>query len=150
MKFAPQWTAASMDMVPSFIACASGSFDVVVLPGGAQGAEHLAASPLVGRHLKTQWQRGRLVGAICAAPVALLSHEIGLGSPITSHPSVADRVKHAYEWSDARVVEAGPLVTSQGPGTSFEFALRLVRRLLGAEVEQAVAGPLRLPDAARP
>ena len=46
----------------------AGNFDVVVLPGGAQGAENLASSPLVGRHLKNQWQRGGLVAASCAAP----------------------------------------------------------------------------------
>ena len=65
----------------------AGSFDAVVLPGGAQGAENLGNSPLVGRHLKTQWQRGRIVAAVCAAPIALLRHEIGLGQTLTSHPS---------------------------------------------------------------
>lgn len=122
----------------------AGSFDAVVLPGGAQGAENLASSPLVGRHLRNQWQRGRLVAAICAAPLALLRHEIGLGEELTSHPSVADALSEAYRWSPARVVEAGMLITSQGPGTSFEFALTLVRRLRGAEVEQSVADPLIL------
>lgn len=123
----------------------AGTFDVVVLPGGAQGAENLAGSPLVGRHLKNQWQRGRLVAAICAAPLALARHEIGLGDTITCHPSVSSFLQGAYVLSDARVVESGALVTSQGPGTSFEFALTLVRRLRGPEVERQVAGALILP-----
>jgi len=133
----------------------AGNFDAVVLPGGAQGAENLAGSPLVGRHLKSQWQRGRIVAAICAAPLALLRHEIGRGLALTSHPSVAEALQGTYTWSKERVVESGPLasadqsqpclITSQGPGTSFEFALTLVRRLRGAEVERAVAGPLILP-----
>ena len=122
----------------------AGNFDVVVLPGGAQGAENLASSPLVGRHLKNQWQRGGLVAAICAAPTALLRHEVGLGETVTSHPSVSESLRGAYVLSTERVVESGSLVTSQGPGTSFEFALTLLRRLRGAEVEQAVAGPLIL------
>lgn len=123
----------------------AGSFDAVVLPGGAQGAENLGNSPLVGRHLKTQWQRGRIVAAVCAAPAALLRHEIGLGQTVTSHPSVADVVRGAYTFSEERVVESGFLITSQGPGTCFEFALRLLRRLRGAEVEREVAAPLILP-----
>lgn len=123
----------------------AGSFDAVVLPGGAQGAENLAASPLVGRHLKSQWQRGRLVAAICAAPLALLRHEIALGEKLTSHPSVAEALQEHYAWSPERVVETGALITSQGPGTSFEFALALVRRLRGPDVEQGVAAPLLLP-----
>jgi protein DJ-1 len=134
----------------------AGNFDAVVLPGGAKGADNLASSPLVGRHLKNQWQRGRIVGAICAAPLALLRHEIGLGLTLTSHPSVADSLQSAYTWSSDRVVESGPvgtlplndrpLITSQGPGTAFEFALTLVRRLRGAEEERAVRGPLILPE----
>ena len=70
------------------------------------------------------------------------------------HPSVAEALQGAYTWSKERVVESGPLasadqsqpclITSQGPGTSFEFALTLVRRLRGAEVERAVMGPLNL------
>jgi protein DJ-1 len=123
----------------------AGSFDAVVLPGGAQGAENLGNSPLVGRHLKTQWQRGRIVAAVCAAPLALLRHEIGLGLTLTSHPSVADSLRGAYTLSNERVVESGFLITSQGPGTCFEFALRLLRRLRGAEVEREVTGPLLLP-----
>ncbi len=123
----------------------AGSFDAVVLPGGARGAENIAASPLVGRHLRTQWQRGRIVAAVCAAPLALLRHEIGLGEKLTSHPSVAEALQSAYSWSADRVVEAGNLITSQGPGTSFEFALALVRRLRGPDVERSVAQPLILP-----
>ena len=123
----------------------AGSFDAVVLPGGAQGAENLGNSPLVGRHLKTQWQRGRIVAAVCAAPLALLRHEIGLGQTLTSHPSVAGSLSSAYTFSSDRVVESGFLITSQGPGTCFEFALRLLRRLRGPEVEREVAGPLLLP-----
>lgn len=123
----------------------AGTFDVVVLPGGAQGADNLASSPLVGRHLKNQWQRGRLVAAICAAPLALARHEIGLGETITSHPSVSASLDGPYMLSDSRVVESGALITSQGPGTSFEFVLALVRRLRGADVERQVAGSLILP-----
>ena len=37
MKLAPQWTAASIDIVPSFIAWASGSFEVVKLPEQRSG-----------------------------------------------------------------------------------------------------------------
>ena len=87
---------------------------------------------------------GRIVAAICAAPLALLRHEIGLGQTVTSHPSVADSVRSAYTFSTERVVESGFLITSQGPGTCFEFALRLLRKLRGAEVEREVAGSLIL------
>ena len=143
---APVTCSRGLRVVPDVaLGDVAGSFDAVVLPGGAQGAENLASSPLVGRHLKSQWQRGRVVAAICAAPLALQRHEIGLGETITCHPSVSASLQEAYALSTERVVESGILVTSQGPGTSFEFALALVRRLRGPDVERQVAGPLILP-----
>ncbi len=41
-----------------------------------------------------------------------------------------------------RVVVDGTLTTSRGPGTSFEFALSLVKQLYGEEKMREVAGPM--------
>jgi hypothetical protein len=59
---------------------------------------------------------------------------------------VADGLRGPYTFSTERVVESGVLLTSQGPGTCFEFALRLLRKLRGPDVEREVAGPLILPS----
>jgi protein DJ-1 len=60
---------------------------------------------------------------------------------VTSHPSVQDRlVDTVYE--EARVVVDGNIVTSRGPGTTFEFALALVELLLGTSVMHQVAKPM--------
>jgi putative intracellular protease/amidase len=40
------------------------------------------------------------------------------------------------------VVVAGNCVTSRGPGTAFEFALKLIEQLLGADKQAEVAGPM--------
>ncbi len=126
------------------LADVSNDYDVVILPGGAPGAQRLASSELVGRVLGEQWSAGRMVAAICAGPTALAAHDIAKGSTITSHPSVRDRLKDDYEMSDEPVVESGQLVTSQGPGTSFAFALKLVERLCGAEQANRVRAPMML------
>jgi protein DJ-1 len=118
-------------------------FDVIVLPGGAAGAQRLAESPEVGSRLRAQYSSGRLVAAICAAPLALEAHGIAPGATITSHPSVRERLS-SYALSDERVVASGTLITSQGPGTSFEFALKLVATLVGDELAKEVAKPLVL------
>jgi protein DJ-1 len=122
----------------------SAEFDVVVLPGGAEGAERLASSPRVGERLRKQWARGGLVAAICAAPLALLRHEIALGATITCHPSVKEQLATSYDLSIERVVASGQLLTSQGPGSSFEFALALVERLCGPSVAESVQKPMML------
>lgn len=40
----------------------------------------------------------------------------------------------------------GQVLTSRGPGTSFEFALAIVEALSGKEVAQQVKAPLVLRD----
>lgn len=119
-------------------------YDVVILPGGAKGAEHLASSALVGRVLRAQRSAGRLIAAICAAPTALLAHGIDQGAAITCHPSVSDHLSAHYRVESSPVVESDQLITSQGPGTSFAFALRIVERLCGAEKAVQVRAPMML------
>jgi putative intracellular protease/amidase len=43
---------------------------------------------------------------------------------------------------DERVVVEGNLITSQGPGTAFDFALALVARLEGKPKANAVAAAM--------
>ena len=121
-----------------------GRFDAVIMPGGTEGAERLAQSPAVGDCLRAQWDGGGLVAAICAAPIALHAHGIAPGHAITSHPSVREKLGDAYPLKDERVVKSGRLITSQGPGTSFEFALALVELLCGQETAAQVAQPMLL------
>ncbi|XP_016123779.1 Parkinson disease protein 7 homolog [Sinocyclocheilus grahami] len=51
-----------------------------------------------------------------------------------------------YKYSEARVQKDGNVITSRGPGTSFEFALTIVEELMGAEVTGQVKAPLILKD----
>ncbi|MCA9601745.1 MAG: DJ-1/PfpI family protein [Myxococcales bacterium] len=122
----------------------TGPFDIVVLPGGARGAERLSRVPAVGTWLKRHEAEGKWVGAICAAPIAFHHHGVFSGYTVTSYPSVKDVVGAWGSWVDRRVVVDRKLITSQGPGTAFEFALRIVRELLGAGAERDTRGPLLL------
>lgn len=125
---------------------AQGSFDLLVLPGGAQGAEALAASPVVQELLRRQAHEGRLIGALCAAPIALAAAGVGSGRALTSHPSVKERLAGFGVYKEDRVVRDGKLVTSRGPGTALEFALALVEELCGREKAAQVAAPMLLPE----
>lgn len=127
------------------LADAAGPFDVVVLPGGKGGADRLAASPAVGEILRAQVTAGRLVAAICAAPIALAAHGVLGGLRMACHPSVNDVVAAHGKLTHAPVVEDGPLVTSQGPGTAFLFALAIITRLCGPDVAAKVRAPMMLP-----
>lgn len=117
------------------------AFEWIILPGGLPGTQKLIADGRVMDALQRHARKGGKIGAICAAPTVL--HAAGLlqGKSVTSHPAVAQRLGDTKRLSD-RVVEDGNLVTSQGPGTSFEFALTLVAREQGeakaAELAEAM------------
>ncbi len=76
--------------------------------------------------------------------MALLAHKVGVGKCLTSYPSFSQRLEGEFVWKGERVVSDGNLVTSQGPGTSFEFALEIVRSLLGAQMAESLVGPMIL------
>ncbi|MGC9521934.1 MAG: DJ-1 family glyoxalase III [Anaerolineae bacterium] len=122
-------------------ACTDEVYDLIALPGGMPGAEHLRdCEPLIAM-LKAQRDAGRLYAAICATPaVAFLPHGLLAGHRATCYPSYRTQLEEAtdVEASDDRVVADGNLVTSQGPGTAIEFALKLVE-LLFDDAEKAAA-----------
>ncbi|KAM6435608.1 Parkinson disease protein 7 isoform 2-T2 [Liasis olivaceus] len=127
---------------------AGGPYDVVVLPGGNLGAQNLSESPLVRDVLKDQDSRKGLIAAICAGPTALLAHGIGFGSKVTTHPLAKDKMMSGdhYKYSENRVEKDGHIITSRGPGTSFEFGLIIVEMLLGKEEAARMKAPLVLKE----
>lgn len=128
----PVLASRKVRIVPDIaLANVTGSFDIVVLPGGAEGARRLAASELVGERLRKQASEGKLVAAICAGPLAFVSHQVFAGRSMTCHPSVASRIAMYGKLVQQPLVEDGNLITSQGPGTAFLFALTLVHKLVG-------------------
>lgn len=122
-------------------------FDVVVLPGGVKGAECFRDSTLLVATVQQTHNEGRLVAAICAAPALVLEHHnlFPVGN-MTGFPGLKDKIA-ATKWMDQRVVydRRVNLVTSQGPGTSIDFALKIVFLLLGREKAEEIAWQLVLP-----
>ena len=122
--------------------CVGATYDLIVLPGGMPGAEHLRDSKDLLKILTRQHQEDRLCGAICAAPAVVLHHHGFLqGRRATAHPGFMERLD-AEQAREDRVVIDGLLVTSRGPGTALEFALQLVALLYDDRKASAVAEPM--------
>jgi 4-methyl-5(b-hydroxyethyl)-thiazole monophosphate biosynthesis len=112
----------------------------VALPGGMPGAERFRDCNTLINLLKRQQKEQKMYAAICATPaVALAPHGLlPSAGGSTCYPLDAFRsvMKHP---SDKGVVVQGNVVTSQGPGTSFQFALTLGEKLYGKEKADKVA-----------
>lgn len=108
-------------------------FDAVVLPGGMPGARHLRESHAVLNLIREAAHKGKYVAAICAAPTALDVAGVLKGRRATSYPG--HEIPSA-EYVEEPVVVDGHIVTSRGPGTAFEFALKLVEKLAGPELAE--------------
>jgi len=123
----------------------SHAFDILMIPGGAAGAEHLAQDERVLETIRWFDRSGKRIGAVCAGPLVLQAAGILKGRQATCHPGVADKLTATVRRNDRVVVDRN-LVTSQGPGTCFEFALALVRLVDGPEKAAALAQAMVLPQ----
>ena len=115
-------------------------FDLIVLPGGLPGADHLRNDARVQSLLLRQSDAGRLLGAICAAPKALASAGLLKGRRATAYTGALDE-SGTPSTGAAVEIDAG-IVTGRGPGVAMDFALTLIEQLAGAEARTRVERPL--------
>ncbi len=120
------------------------AFDALVLPGGGPGTARLKADPRVLDAVRAFHAQGKTIGAICAAPTVLAAAGILEGRAVTCYPGCEKGLAGTRYTAREPVVADGNVITSQGPGTSFEFALALVERLAGASTAAQVKAGLCL------
>lgn len=109
-------------------------FDCVVLPGGGEGAENLAASSATLRRVVSIAQEG-VVAAICAAPAVVLG-KTGLldGKRVTGYPTT-EKLVDGLVFEEEGVVVDGNLITAQGPAYATDFSLAIIKTLFGRAKE---------------
>ncbi|KAG0001931.1 Protein deglycase DJ-1zDJ-1 [Entomortierella chlamydospora] len=129
-------------------------YDVLVIPGGGPGAQSMAASPLVHQWVQSHFAKpGVLLASVCAGPTVLKAAGVAKGAQVTSHPSVREELQEYFEYRDDAKGEDGivvkdeqyELLTSRGPGSTFQFALKIVEELRGKEVMESVRAPMMFP-----
>ncbi|MGM0593017.1 MAG: DJ-1 family glyoxalase III [Pseudomonadota bacterium] len=121
-------------------------FDMVVLPGGMPGAEHLDNDPRIADLLRKMADSGKFTAAICAAPKVLASAGLLAGKKATSFPGFLDKMALPdVSYQEDAVVQDGNVITSRGPGTAMDFALTLIENLLGKPKRDEVEANLQRP-----
>jgi len=114
------------------------SFDILALPGGLEGTHALCKNDGVQEALRIFDIEEMWIGAICAAPLALHTAGILENRAFTCYPGTEKEMGRT-DRSDDPVVVDGHIVTSQGPGTAFGFALKLIDLVDGPEASEKVA-----------
>ncbi len=113
-------------------------FDALFLPGGPAVME-LRKNPQVLDLIRHCAAEGKIIAAICAAP--LLLHDAGIleGKNFTAHFSTQPELP---SFKDARVVEDANILTSRGAGTALEFGLAFIVKMVGAAAADEVAAAI--------
>ena len=123
-------------------------FDMIVLPGGLPGADHLRNDTRIIGLLQKMGSKGKYTAAICAAPMALAAAGLLQHKQATSYPGVLEKMNLPnVTISQKSVVKDGKVITSRSPGTAMDFALELVETLVGkAKRNQVEKGLERVPS----
>lgn len=122
--------------------CVRQTYDCIALPGGMPGANHLRDSEVLITILKSHAAAGRTTAAVCASPaVVFATHGLLGDNPATCYPAPQFKEK-LNNWSETAVIVDGNIVTSQGPGTSLKFALKLVELLVSKEKADEIAAQM--------
>ena len=103
------------------------SFDGIVLPGGMPGSLSLKKNAKILSIIQKYNQEGKLVGAICAAPMVLEEAGILDDRMFTIHPATIPNITLKPE--NQQVVEDGNIITGQASGAATLFGLTLVKYL---------------------
>lgn len=118
-------------------------YDMVVLPGGMPGAQHLKEDARIIALLQKMAAANRYIAAICAAPTVLAAAGLLSGKTATGYPGCLENM-HLPDvtLSTDAIVRDGSVITSRGPGTAMDFALSLVEILSGMAVRRQIESAL--------
>jgi transcriptional regulator GlxA family with amidase domain len=124
----------------------SGSFDVVIVPGGgwndraAAGAYSEARRGELPAALRELHEAGATLASVCTGAMLVSAAGLSRGRPSTTHQLALEELREAgSEVIDARVVDDGDLVSCGGVTAGIDLALWLVERSWGTELAEVVA-----------
>ena len=104
-------------------------FDAVFLPGGMPGSINLRDSEIVCEIVKKMAEAGKVVSAICAAPMVLSQTGVLKNKRFTMYPGMMEFLAQGDIPVSDRAVRDGNVVTGKGPGAVFDFAVEVASAL---------------------
>ena len=112
-------------------------YDGLVLPGGVANPDFLRADEDAVRFVRSFFEAGKPVAAICHAPWTLVEADVVRGRTLTSWPSLRTDIRNAGgEWVDEQVHVDQGLVTSRKPDDLPAFCDKLVEEICEGRHDQ--------------
>lgn len=112
--------------------------DMIVLPGGMPGSQNLNNHEGLKQQILNFHEKGKPLGAICAAPLIFGNLGILKGKKATCYPGFEEELEGAT-LSKKNVEQAGKIITAKGAGVAIDFALKIVEMLKGKELANELA-----------
>jgi protease I len=110
-------------------------YDNLVLPGGVANSDHLRTDGKVVAFVRSFFDEGKPVAAICHALWTLIEADAVRGRTLTSWPSLKTDLRNAgAHWVDEEVVVDDGLITSRKPADLPKFNDRMVKEFSTSRV----------------
>jgi transcriptional regulator GlxA family with amidase domain len=124
--------------------------DLVLIPGGSwnadvgtPGARAQADRGLLPAAIAAMHADGATIASVCTGAMIVAASGLLQGRPATTHHgALRDLARAGASLVDARVVDAGDLITAAGVTAGIDLALWLVEREWGAGLALAVASQI--------
>ncbi|HYZ18699.1 MAG TPA: type 1 glutamine amidotransferase domain-containing protein [Gaiellaceae bacterium] len=102
-------------------------YDALMLPGGVGNPDALRMNENAVEFVRSFFEAGKPVGAICHAPWMLVEADVVRGRQIAAWPSLKTDIHNAGgDWRDEQVVVEDGLVTSRKPDDIPAFSEKII------------------------
>lgn len=115
-----------------FEECSFSDADALVLPGGSVGTDNLSACAPLRASIASANAEGKIIAAICAAPMVFGRMGILAGRRATCYPGCESELAGA-KYTAAAVEQDDNIITACGPAASFEFGFSIIENICGGE-----------------
>ncbi|MGN1375248.1 MAG: DJ-1 family glyoxalase III [Prevotella sp.] len=112
--------------------------DMLLLPGGMPGSLNLNRHEGVRQALLKHAENGKLIGAICAAPMVLGNIGLLKGKRATCYPGF-EKYLDGAEYTNELYTRDGNIITGEGPAATFPYAYCLLEALTDKNTADEIA-----------
>ena len=121
------------------------SHDVKIIPGGMPGSTLLRDNDKIITFYQDMYNAGKLVAAICAAPIVLNRAGILEDKEVTSYPGFDKEINCKTYNNEKAVIVDKNVITAQGPAVAILFGYEIVNYLLQDDTAKNISNAMLVP-----